>query len=288
MPESHRDQSDIPSSLGQHNDGASSKPRGILRNKNQQSIVSLGNTTHATESDPGKFDRQAVLDNTKANAQLYSVGEAIIKKNQAELVQEVLKKNKKGGSVDDSGKGKVDANENLKNGDRLPEHLKWDEANLYLTEQEKNATMKITEPKTPYQGTIGSSEYYHDDDGEDIPPLDDDPEGGLLLGEPEVPAHHDPTLQNTRILKDEVLLKKEAEEDAQRKKAEEEEETPEEKHKRFEQMRKQHYHMKGASLHKFAQDVDIDQEEDDEDEEEEQDDEAIAQAKANALANSQM
>lgn len=91
-----------------------------------------------------------------------------------------LKKNKKGGSVDDSGKGKVDANENLKNGDRLPEHLKWDEANLYLTEQEKNATMKITEPKTPYQGTIGSSEYYHDDDGEDIPPLDDDPEGGLL------------------------------------------------------------------------------------------------------------
>ncbi|KAI9825740.1 MAG: hypothetical protein M1826_006924 [Phylliscum demangeonii] len=28
--------------------------------------------------------------------------------------------------------------------------LKWDEANLYLTEQEKSSTMKITEPKTPY------------------------------------------------------------------------------------------------------------------------------------------
>ncbi len=28
--------------------------------------------------------------------------------------------------------------------------LKWDEANLYLTEQEKNSTMKIDEPKTPY------------------------------------------------------------------------------------------------------------------------------------------
>jgi protein phosphatase inhibitor 2 len=28
--------------------------------------------------------------------------------------------------------------------------LKWDEANLYLTEQEKSATMKIDEPKTPY------------------------------------------------------------------------------------------------------------------------------------------
>lgn len=29
-------------------------------------------------------------------------------------------------------------------------HLKWDEANLYLTEQEKTAKMKIDEPKTPW------------------------------------------------------------------------------------------------------------------------------------------
>lgn len=28
--------------------------------------------------------------------------------------------------------------------------LKWDEANLYLNEQQKSSTMKITEPKTPY------------------------------------------------------------------------------------------------------------------------------------------
>src|SRR5690606_37852411 len=28
--------------------------------------------------------------------------------------------------------------------------LKWDEANLYLTEQQKSSTMKITEPKTPF------------------------------------------------------------------------------------------------------------------------------------------
>ncbi|KAF3932796.1 hypothetical protein ABW19_dt0207787 [Dactylella cylindrospora] len=31
--------------------------------------------------------------------------------------------------------------------------LKWDEANLYLNEQQKSATMKITEPKTPYAKT---------------------------------------------------------------------------------------------------------------------------------------
>lgn len=29
--------------------------------------------------------------------------------------------------------------------------LKWDEANLYLAEQQKSSTMKITEPKTPYE-----------------------------------------------------------------------------------------------------------------------------------------
>ncbi|KAK6333808.1 hypothetical protein TWF730_003991 [Orbilia blumenaviensis] len=31
--------------------------------------------------------------------------------------------------------------------------LKWDEANLYLNEQQKSSTMKITEPKTPYAKT---------------------------------------------------------------------------------------------------------------------------------------
>lgn len=36
--------------------------------------------------------------------------------------------------------------------------LKWDEANLYLTEQEKSSTMKIDEPKTPYAKKYDPSE----------------------------------------------------------------------------------------------------------------------------------
>ena len=40
--------------------------------------------------------------------------------------------------------------------------LKWDEANLYLAEQQKSSTMKITEPKTPYQHT------------KDLPPEEED------------------------------------------------------------------------------------------------------------------
>lgn len=35
-------------------------------------------------------------------------------------------------------------------GDENSSRLKWDEANLYLTEQERTAKMKIDEPKTPY------------------------------------------------------------------------------------------------------------------------------------------
>ncbi|RKF80935.1 putative glc8 protein [Golovinomyces cichoracearum] len=36
------------------------------------------------------------------------------------------------------------------NGEDINIRLKWDEANLYLTEQERSSTMKIDEPKTPY------------------------------------------------------------------------------------------------------------------------------------------
>ncbi|KAL6722274.1 hypothetical protein ACLMJK_001381 [Lecanora helva] len=45
--------------------------------------------------------------------------------------------------------------------------LKWDEANLYLTEQEKSSTMKIDEPKTPY-----AKRYDPGEDEEEIRTLD--------------------------------------------------------------------------------------------------------------------
>ena len=45
--------------------------------------------------------------------------------------------------------------------------LRWDEANLYLTEQEKSSTMKIDEPKTPY-----AKRYEPDDDEEEMRTLD--------------------------------------------------------------------------------------------------------------------
>jgi protein phosphatase inhibitor 2 len=42
--------------------------------------------------------------------------------------------------------------------------LKWDEENLYLTEQQKSSTMKIIEPKTPYTRRYDPSEDPDDDE----------------------------------------------------------------------------------------------------------------------------
>ena len=41
--------------------------------------------------------------------------------------------------------------------------LKWDEANLYLTEQQKSSTMKIDEPKTPYTRHYDPAEDIEED-----------------------------------------------------------------------------------------------------------------------------
>lgn len=243
------------------------KPKGILRNRNEVSSPSLVGQSIETNSPSAPadaenpsiigntsqvepFDRNAVLENTRANAKIHTIGNAIIQKHKSELVEELTANAAAAAASSDADKA---------------EHLKWNEANLYLNEQEKSATMKITEPKTPFQGAVGDSEYYKPDEDEDnfnldggshqgpaAPSLDDLEGDGLLLGEPEV-AGPDPTLQTDRILVDEkAKAAAAAAEEAEK----EHEETPEEHHRRFEQMRKNHYFMKGAVLHKPLEDLD--------------------------------
>lgn len=73
------------------------------------------------------------------------------------------------------------------------QRLKWDEVNLYLTEQERTATMKIDEPKTPYAKHYDPAEDPSDDEGDGAGGETNgyfpaDREGsipGLSLGEPE-------------------------------------------------------------------------------------------------------
>jgi protein phosphatase inhibitor 2 len=162
--------------------------------------------------------------------------------------------------------------------------LKWDEANLYLAEQERGSRMKITEPKTPY-------EY-----GRDLPPedeLDDedvaiDPKyvnvdevdmaknkrvprhreseiPGLELGEPEEEyATTGTTPDDARIFRGgkESLSREGSQGSSREKHVSVSEDTEQdgrvadvgqvgmptkaemEKHRKFEEMRKKHYEMK--------------------------------------------
>ncbi|KTW29748.1 hypothetical protein T552_00955 [Pneumocystis carinii B80] len=132
--------------------------------------------------------------------------------------------------------------------------LKWDEANLYLTEQEKTSTMKITEPKTPYTRQYDSSvsfdEENMDSDQEPINKQNNSDIPVFDLGEPHEKM---PTLLKHVIVKDTGLEKDK--EDMQ---------TPEdEQHRRhFELMRKKHYEKMGSAA--FSHEIDMDDESDSE------------------------
>lgn len=135
--------------------------------------------------------------------------------------------------------------------------LKWDEANLYLTEQQRDSTMKITEPKTPY-----AKQYDPLEDEEEIamldadsiqvdeldkpktrkPRMDDIPD--FDLGEPELEAKS----TNTPESEKRVIVEPDAEAEAGHHGEELLNMTPEEreKHKKFEELRKKHYEMKNV------------------------------------------
>ncbi|KAL8744685.1 MAG: hypothetical protein Q9190_003108 [Brigantiaea leucoxantha] len=155
--------------------------------------------------------------------------------------------------------------------------LKWDEANLYLTEQEKSSTMKIDEPKTPYAKRYEPAEDEAEMamlDAEDLKVDELDKvmarrngEGrasrtreaeipGLELGEPEEPyspggtgreddddgriSRNSSARGEKQVVVDPVRDGSSHGEDNVGLSAEERE-----KHQRFEERRKQHYEMKG-------------------------------------------
>ncbi|KAF2754673.1 hypothetical protein EJ05DRAFT_129523 [Pseudovirgaria hyperparasitica] len=133
--------------------------------------------------------------------------------------------------------------------------LKWDEANLYLNEQQQDSTMKITEPKTPY-----AKQYDPSEDEEEISMLDanqlnvdeldskktgktathEDDIPGLDIGEPEIddPMDHD---GEKKVLVDEESLAAQKEEEMKHWTPEEKE-----KHRKFEETRRKHYEMKNV------------------------------------------
>ncbi|KAK3937458.1 protein phosphatase inhibitor 2 [Diplogelasinospora grovesii] len=139
--------------------------------------------------------------------------------------------------------------------------LKWDEANLYLTEQERSSTMKINEPKTPYAKHYDPAEDPSDDEVDEpidpneidmdrvdgVPPrrgAGDDEIPGLSLGEPEeaVPEHEFETRPRAVHVDSNGSGHDTDGDDMVGLTAEERE-----KHRRFEELRKKHYEMKNVA-----------------------------------------
>jgi protein phosphatase inhibitor 2 len=149
--------------------------------------------------------------------------------------------------------------------------LKWDEANLYLAEQQKTSTMKITEPKTPYE----HARDLPDEDEEEEEDVAIDPRyvevdeldkqkranksgrvsdiPGLELGDPEELGNAQTEVEDPRILQG-GSLSREGSTGSREKHVNvaAEEETPVgmpsreelEKHRQFEEHRKKHYEMR--------------------------------------------
>lgn len=188
------------------------EPRGILRNKETKS---------AEQAREEEFDRQEVIRNTRLNAQLAA------ETNRGETIRAKIAEAKEK-DTGDSRSGQ--------------EHLKWDELNLYRTEQEKAATMKIDEPKTPYEGGFDPEGEYYRDDGDEELGSGEIPE--FLLGEGEFDLRD---VQHQSLNGGELVNGDDEDaEDGEEDEEDEEAETPsllaEERHRKFEDMRKAHYH----------------------------------------------
>lgn len=136
--------------------------------------------------------------------------------------------------------------------------MKWDEVNLYHNEQNRDSTMKIDEPKTPYVKQYDPTEDEEEVemlDAEQIkvdeldtklkrkPKIDEIPD--FDLGEPELRARGESQTPDSekRVMVDEDAVGDDGYHGELLPNATEEER---EKHRKFEELRKKHYEMRNV------------------------------------------
>ncbi|KAK3370662.1 ribosomal L27 protein-domain-containing protein [Podospora didyma] len=259
------------------------RPKGILKNSYRGSPPPISPHTNSSDSTLPNLSTKEAKEITIANTQ-YNAGHR--------------RSSSAAGSARPDGSRRQSSHPPSNHGDDDTEdqrqRLKWDEANLYLTEQERSSTMKIDEPKTPYAKHYDPAEDPSDDEdmAEPIDPNDidmdrvdgvphthhqpkrrhgaDDEIPGLSLGEPEeaVPENEfgDSSSKRPRAvhvdsngsghdMDTDELAGLSAEE--------------REKHRRFEELRKKHYEMRNvASLLGHPENLEVEDEDGDADDDE--------------------
>ncbi|KAG2026512.1 hypothetical protein GB937_002025 [Aspergillus fischeri] len=270
--------------MAHNHEGVPKRPKGILKN----SSGNVPQTTHATENffiNPARMDnvdtKEITLQNTLQNA-----GRRRSSSNM-----------RPGSSSRRQSLASIRGHD-----EEISPRLKWDEANLYLTEQEKTAKMKIDEPKTPFAPHYDPAEDEEElrlaeaeeslIDAQDVVvdeldktkkgprkgiSVDDIPD--LELGEPEEPSYVVGSGEGNRIIRERSLSNESHRSDKHVVVGTGEEngvgadgdhlmttEEAKEKHRQFEQMRKKHYEMRNIKeLLAHPEDLEEMEEDDDDD-----------------------
>ncbi|PGH27178.1 hypothetical protein AJ80_01135 [Polytolypa hystricis UAMH7299] len=187
-----------PTKLQSSDEVSNQRPKGILKNSYSGSSISLERSpTSPIHTIPSA--QQSPLDNKELTLQntLQNAGR---RHSSARRHSSVSNANGGGSVRSRSGSAGGGGSGDGDDGDGSL-RLKWDEANLYLTEQDRTSTMKIDEPKTPY------APHYNMDDDEDE---DDDVEMGgidaedLAVDELDMYKAHKQAKKKYRVLEEDI------------------------------------------------------------------------------------
>ncbi|KAJ1900957.1 hypothetical protein LPJ66_001123 [Kickxella alabastrina] len=121
-------------------------------------------------------------------------------------------------------------------------HLRWDEENIRITEEQKDAKMKVDEPKTPYI-------RYNPELDADLQEMED-----LKLAS-EISSRSSSVVSSPK--RAQVIAPSDWASDSEEECSETEgmSEADKSKHERFQKMRQQHYHLEGQYVHRDTDDI---------------------------------